>query len=228
MQVSELLQADYLTQVFKLAPRRWPSLELITVWNLSIELPEEDEKRGYSIVYDDYRPRPAYLALAGSFGRRTPYQHILAWYTGWKKRFDTVEVLAPDVVIRLGDRDTFHPHWARIYGNVLPSRQWQGTFYMPYPGPGQWRITMEIMQVEEPGNQVFINGNPLQPPTIPLRGKPEFTSVWTRTSLIVPAGVLKRGANRMEIYASPRLPPYQGIRYESLQFRNIQLEPVRP
>jgi len=35
---------------------------------------------------------------------------------------------------------------------------------------------METMQVEERGNLVRINGQPLEPPAIPLRGKSDSTS----------------------------------------------------
>jgi hypothetical protein len=84
---------------------------------------------------------------------------------------------------------------------------------------------MEILQVEEPGNLVRVNGHLLDPPAIPLRGRPDFSSVWTAVEMPVPPGLLRPGLNSIEIQASPRLPVYQvgPARYESLQFRNIRL-----
>jgi hypothetical protein len=79
--------------------------------------------------------------------------------------------------------------------------------------------------VEEPGNLVRINGHPLEPPTIPLRSRPDFASVWTAVEMPVPSNLLQPGVNVIEIAASPRLPVYQEdrARFESLQFRAVQL-----
>jgi hypothetical protein len=84
---------------------------------------------------------------------------------------------------------------------------------------------MEIMQVEEPGNLVWINGHPLEPPALPLRDRPDFASVWTVAEMPVPAAFLQPGANTIEIYSSPRLPAYQdgSAHFESLQFRHVRL-----
>jgi hypothetical protein len=84
---------------------------------------------------------------------------------------------------------------------------------------------MEILQVEEPGSLVWINGHLLDPPAIPLRGRPDFASVWTAVEMPVPPGLLRPGINSIEIQASPRLPVYQvgQAKHESLQFRNLRL-----
>jgi hypothetical protein len=84
---------------------------------------------------------------------------------------------------------------------------------------------METMQVEEPGNLVWLNGQLLQPPAIPLRGRPDYTSVWTALEMTVPASFLHTGVNTIEIQSSPRLPAYQAerARFESMQFRGLHL-----
>jgi hypothetical protein len=84
---------------------------------------------------------------------------------------------------------------------------------------------MEIMQVEEPGNRVWINGQLLDPPAIPLRGRPDFASAWTAVEMPILAAWLQPGANAVEIWSSPRLPVYYDTRahFESLQFRHIRL-----
>ena len=220
LQVSEIQQAAYLIGAFERATQEWPWLEMIAVWNLSAGLQAEDEKRGYSIVDDAYRPSPAYVALAAMAKRRMSGRVVLT-----PSDNGTVQILAPDVVVRLGDVNTFHPHWARIYGGEAPCRRWKGEFYMDEPDNALWQLTMEIMQVEERGNLVTVNGQPLEPMAIPLRGKLDFASSWSTAFLGVPSDVLRPGLNVIEVADSPRLPVYQDshARFESLQFRNIRL-----
>ena len=223
LQVTEDEQAANLTGAFKRAGEEWPWLERMTVWNLSAGLEADDEKRGYSIVNDQYRHRPACEAL------------ILMPKAGLPERVVSVQpdngavvVLAPDVVVRLGDVDTFHPHWARIYGGEAPCHSWRGEFYVDQPGKDQRQLVMEIMQVEERGNLVTINGQPLQPVAIPLRGKVDFASSWTVAFLDVPPSVLRPGLNVIEVLGSPRWPVFQDAHasFESLQFRNLRLVQV--
>jgi len=223
LRVSEEQQAAYLRGAFEKAREEWPWLEMIAVWNLSAGLQADDEKRGYSIVDDAYRPSPAYVALTAMPKRKAPGRVTLP-----QPDTGAVEILAPDVVIRLGDVDTFHPHWARIYGGQAPCRRWRGEFYIDQPTQASWQLTMEIMQVEEQGNLVTINGQPLKPMTIPLRGKPDFASSWSLAFLDVPLGLLRLGRNVIEIAASPRLRVYQDghAHFESLQFRHLLLVPA--
>ena len=224
--VSEEEQGHYLVGAFQLATQQWPWLERIAVWNLSIGLPADDEKRGYSILADNDTPKPAYGALAAMIREH--------WRSGTKepvgdvqdeKASEVVEILAPDVVIRLSDVDTFYPHWVRPQCGSVPCRRWAGQFYVREPGSALRRLRMEILQVEEPGNLVWINGHLLDPPAIPLRGRPDFASVWTAVEMPVPPGLLRPGVNSIEIRASPRLPVYQvdQAQCESLQFRNLRL-----
>lgn len=222
LRVSEEEQAAYLVGAFEKARREWPWLKLIAVWNLSAGLPKDDEKRGYSIVDDEYRPRLAYTALA-ALPKGRPR-------TARRPSRQAVEILAPDVAVRLGDVDTFYPHWTRIHGGHAPCRQWTGQFYVDDPGTAPWLLTMEIMQVEEQGNLVRINGHLLDPPAIPLRARPDFTSNWTVAEMTVPPGVLREGVNTLEVHLSPRLPVHQvsHVRFESLQFRNLRLMPLTP
>lgn len=218
--VGESRQASYLRGVFDQARERMPWLEVIFVWNLSAGLPADDEKRGYSIVEDTLSPKPAYLALI-----QMPKATSALQGPHPARRLDTLQVLAPDVAIRLGDVDTLHPHWTRIHGGLAPSRRWEGDFYVDSLDGSQWVLLMEIMQVEEHGNTACINGQPLVPMAIPLRGKTDFASSWTTTSLTVPAEVLVQGRNVLEIRSGPRLHVYQDThaRCESLQFRNVRL-----
>ncbi len=219
LQVSEDEQSRYLLGAFEQASQEWPWLERIAVWNLSAGLTSDDERRGYSILGDDATPKPAYEALAKMLGKQGDRD------TSRPEDRGQVEVLARDVAVRLSDVDTFYPHWARPHCRFAPCRRWSGQFYIDEPGTGPWRLLMEVMQVEEPGNLVRINGHLLEPPTIPLRSRPDFASVWTAVEMPVPSDLLQPGVNVIEIASSPRLPVYQEdrARFESLQFRAVRL-----
>ena len=223
LRVSEEEQSRYLVNVFEQAGAEWPWLERIAVWNLSQGLAAEDEKRGYSILTSDGTPKPAFHALAElarKQGNKVPEEPR-------DRRAATlpIEILAPDVAIRLSDPDTFYPHWARPHCGSAPCRQWAGQFYIQDPGTEPWQLRMEVMQVEEPGNLVWINGQLLDPPALPLRKRPDFSSVWTSAAMQIPAALLRPGVNTIEIRSSPLLPVYQGSRahFESLQFRYVRL-----
>ncbi len=221
--VTEEQQGQYLVAAFQLASEAWPWLERIAIWNLSTGLATGDEKRGYSILAEGGTPKPAFRAVAAMTSEGGLEQ------TGEpravRREGAPIELLAPDVIVRLSDVDTFYPHWARPHCGAAPCRRWTGQFYVGEPGDQPWQLRMETMQVEEPGNQVWINGHLLEPPALPLRGQPDYASVWTATEISVPPQLLQAGVNTLEVRASPRLPVYQDTRahFESLQFRHLRL-----
>jgi len=223
IRVSEEEQSRYLVAAFERTGQEWPWLERIAVWNLSRGLLADDERRGFSILADDGMPKPAYESLAAMAkelgGKGAEEQE------GKRTGAQRVEILAPDVVVRLSDVDSFYPHWGRPHCGSAPCRSWSGQFYIGELGTSPWQLQMEIMQVEEPGNQVWINGHLLDPPAIPLRGRPDYSSVWAAAEMPVPADLLRPGVNTLEIRSSPRLPVYQDgrARFESLQIRHVRL-----
>lgn len=223
LRVSEEEQSRYLVGAFERAGQEWPWLERIAVWNLSVDLATGDEMRGYNILANGGTPKPAYESLAAmAKGRESKG---VEEQESRRVGAQMVEILAPDVMVRLSDVDTFYPHWARPHCLSVPCRRWTGQFYVWEPGTTPWQLQMEIMQVEEPGNLVWINGQLLDPPAIPLRGRPDFASVWTAVEMPVPADLLRPGVNTLEIRSSPRLPVYQDgrARFESLQIRHVCL-----
>ena len=223
LRVSEEEQSRYLVGAFELAAQEWPWLERIAVWNLSTGLAARDEMRGYSILATDGVPKPAYHALTELARKQSRAASEESKDKGTGSH--SVEILAPDVMIRLSDPDTFYPHWARPHCGSVPCRHWSGQFYVREPGTGSWQLRMEIMQVEEPTNLVWINGQILDPPALPLRDRPDFASVWTSAKTTVPAALLRSGVNTLEIQSGPRLPVYQSgrARFESLQVRHVRL-----
>lgn len=56
-------QAAYLSAALDRIGRDWPSVELVTVWNLVYGRVPEDEMSGYSLLNPDGSPRPAYERL---------------------------------------------------------------------------------------------------------------------------------------------------------------------
>ncbi len=222
LQVNEGEQSRYLVGAVEQASQDWPWLKRIAVWNMSAGLLDGDERRGYSILTNNGRPKPAYEALAEMLEERG-IRRVEQQDDG-----RPAEAVAPDVVIRLSDVESFYPHWARPHCKSIPCRRWGGQFYVNEPGDAPWRLHMEIMQVEEPGNLVWINERLLDPLAIPLRGRPDFASVWTAVEMPVPPDLLRSGVNTIEIGSSPRLPVYQDGRahFESLQFRNLRLTKV--
>ena len=219
LRVSEQEQACYLADAIHLAAQEWPWLERIAVWNMSLGLSPDDEKRGYSILAGDGAPKLAYQALAEILASEAVEE------TRGPGDGGPVQILAPDVVVRLSDVDTSYPHWARPHCGSVPCRSWSGQFYVRQPGTAPWWLKLEIMQVEEPGNLVWINGQLLDPPFLPLRGRPDFASAWTAVEIPVPSALLRPGVNTLEIRSSPRLPVYQTgrARFETLQFRHVRL-----
>jgi hypothetical protein len=223
LRVSEEEQSSYLVGAFDRAGQEWPWLERMAVWNLSTGLSVDDEKQGYSILARDGTAKPAYgsLEVMAKAQQRKGAEDQEISGPGTQ----TVEILARDVMVRLSDVDTFYPHWARPHCPAAPCRRWVSQFYISEPGTSLWQLEMEIMQVEDPGNLVWINGQLLNPPAIPMRGRPDFASAWTAVEMQVPPDRLRPGVNLIEIESSPRLPVYQDgrARFESLQIRHVRL-----
>jgi polysaccharide biosynthesis protein PslG len=62
---SEEDQAKYLVRAYEIAAERYPWMGVMAMWNLNFStiVGPEDEKHAWSIIRDDYSPRPAYEAL---------------------------------------------------------------------------------------------------------------------------------------------------------------------
>lgn len=63
-QVSEQEHATYLTRAFELVKQSYPYIGVMFVWNLNYNGAPGDEKSAWSVLYQDWNPRPAYHALA--------------------------------------------------------------------------------------------------------------------------------------------------------------------
>jgi hypothetical protein len=213
--VTPTQQAAYLVEALELVRRDWPWVELVTVWNLS--QPEAgDPFGGFSLFEAAGQPRPAYRAwqqAAGSVADRgVPEQQWVA--------HNPVSVLAEDVIIHLGDSD-LQPPWWPLFGGRKPSLSWTGGFYLSEPGPEDWVLLLELMQQNEIGATVEINGTRLSP-DLPQQ---DFTRRWLTVSRKVPHSILKPGYNELTITTVRLLPDTQHDEFvwDDFQVRNIRL-----
>jgi polysaccharide biosynthesis protein PslG len=64
-EISEDDQAEYLARAFDIAREQMPWISGMFVWNLNFSTitPPEDEKHPWSVLEEDWSPRPAYVAL---------------------------------------------------------------------------------------------------------------------------------------------------------------------
>ena len=217
-------QADYLAGAFALTARAYPRVPLLTVWNLAPHLAPHDPMSGFSLIDPDGTVRPALDVLEDTrlLRRSRAANALRAMLRRLTYRPESVEALAADVIVRLSDTDIAYPHWAKPHGGTAPARTWETTFYLDDQGSGSWRLVLETMQVEEQANLIYINNHRLDA-ALPVIGRTPFTSVWTTSTLEVPAEFLRSGANVLRLELSPRPRTQQDIRYEGMQVRHVRL-----
>jgi len=222
--VSEEQQASYLVRACQKVMQEWPWVRLLAVWNLSVGLAPGDQMRGYSVIDNDYRKKPAYDALQRMAAKRGDARAQSKSQTDQPER--RVEILAPDVVIHLGDQDDLVWPWVHISPRYIPATEWRGEFFVRTPGSTDWTLTLDGFQLNEWGNTITVNGQPLDPRFLPGRVN-DWAGYWTRLHFRVPAGVLRPGLNWLTIRTSMNAPVHQahGISWEDLQIRNIFLMP---
>jgi GH35 family endo-1,4-beta-xylanase len=105
--VSAEQQGDYLARAWQYISREWPWVQVVTIWNLGHGLPSTDEMAGYSLLYADGAPKPAYRALADLL---TADQNEVPgdWIehqgrVGTSATESEIAILAADEVVHLGD-----------------------------------------------------------------------------------------------------------------------------
>lgn len=208
-------QANYLVEALDIIRRDWPWVELITVWNLSVPTPG-DPFGGYSLLDEAGRPRPAFAAWQQAVGSRNERGVPDSELTP----HNPVTILAPDAPIHLGDTD-LQPPWRPLFGGRKPSLSWTGGFYLPDPGQSDWTLLLELMQQNELGATVAVNGAPLSP-DLPQQ---DFTRRWLTVHRSVPVELLRPGYNEITITTVRLLPAAQHDEFvwDDFQVRNIRL-----
>jgi hypothetical protein len=211
-------QATYLVEALELIRREWPWVELITVWNLSRPV-LGDPFGGYSLLDTEGQPRPAYEVWRQAVGSRVERDVPIAQ----TDQHNPVTILAEDVIIHLGDSD-LRPPWWPLYAGRKPSITWTGGFYMHDPGSTDWVMLLELVQQNEVGASVTVNGVPLSP-DLPQQ---DFTRRWLTVRRTVPVSLLRPGYNELTFTSVRLIPDAQHDEYvwSDFQFRNVRL--VRP
>jgi hypothetical protein len=208
-------QTEYTLAAIDWARQRYPWLARIGLW----ELNGVADDYGYALWEGPGRTTPAFEALT----RRATVVRLPQ-----NPEADPgapVEILAPDVAIRLGDVGTLHPHWVHLHrGDDRFSPDWQGDFFLSEAQAGQtYELLLETLQVDQPTNRILVNGQflgRLQP-----RFRAEVTSTWVTQRLPVPAGLLRPGVNTLTISAGQRNPVRQLAtwRWENMMLRHARL-----
>ncbi len=211
-------QADYLAAALEKIRREWPWVELITIWNLSYPEPG-DPFGGYSLLDATGRPRPAYERWQQRAGSRA--ERGLPPVTVIHQ--NPVTILARDATIHLGDTDLLPPWWP-LFAGRKPSLSWTGGFYLADPGDAPWTLLLEMMQQNEIGATMAINGAPLTP-DLPQQ---DLTRRWLTVRRAVPISLLKPGYNELTITSVRLLPEAQQpeFTWDDFQVKNVRL--IRP
>jgi hypothetical protein len=215
IQVSQAQQAAYLVDSLNIIRRDWPWVQLVTVWNLSRPTPD-NPFGGYSLLDSDGQPRPAYKAwrqAAGSHADRATFQEA-------EQQPNLVPILGRDSIIHLGDTDVKPPWWP-LYAGRKPSITWAGGFYMADPGSSDWTLFMELMQQNEMGNSIAINGTALSP-DLPQQ---DFARRWLTVRRPVPVSLLRPGYNELTLITVRLAPDTEHFDYvwSDFQVRNVRL-----
>lgn len=227
-QVTESAQSAYLAEAAAVLRRKYPYVERLTVWNLARagERPAGDEQMGYSMLRADDTQKPALMIVKAATADREPRAAV---------RDDraipgnppTAPVLAPDVVIHLGDSEYPRP-WVPLYQNRNPAPQWTGQFYLERSDlEGAWSLQMELMQVNDRTGRVLVNERPVEPPSLPVG---DFTGIWVTARFAVPRALLREGMNTVTVRAGKLVPALQqyGFTWDDFQLRNVRLRRVSP
>jgi GH35 family endo-1,4-beta-xylanase len=222
-QVSPEEQAQYLVQAFDIARQEWSWLQLMTVWNVGCGLAADDSRVGYGLIDPSGEPKPAYgvlsaMAKGGMLARLRDALRVTQRLT---TSGEHARALANDVIIHLGDNHWPTP-WVPLYQGQLPSPVWTGEFYVRDPEQGTWMLHMEVMQNNERTNYLLVNGQPLEPPYLPVE---DYSRSWVTLNYRVPTDCLQPGLNEVTVAVGKEIPPrHRPGTYEDLQFRNISFE----
>ncbi len=223
--VSEVQQADYTEAALDYAAENYPWLERMALW----ELNGLEDVYGYNLWDGPDQTGLTYKRLVERCKAQsgTCAADLTKVSHSSVSAPNKISLLAPDAIIRLGDRGTLHPHWVHLHrGGQNFSPDWQGEFFLTTAEAEQsYDLLLEVMQIDQPTNQIWLNGTTL--PHLQTRTRPDPTSTWVTQRLTVPAGVLQPGLNTFKLAVGQRNPArqYAFWRWENMQFRNVRLVP---
>lgn len=217
--VSPETQADYTLAAIDYAQSHYPWLERLALWQLNAQ----GDDYGFNLWNGPAAASPAYRALVASCPNRSNLCDSTTPATPVGLIRSPLFVLAADSIIRLGDRDTLHPHWVHLYNGG--SLNWTGEIFLSAPEAGlPYNLLLETMQVTQPDNRLVINGQEVG--RLAQRARPDITSTWVTQKFSLPPRLLRPGPNRLTLTVGPRNPArqYETARFENLQIRHARLE----
>lgn len=207
----------------------YPWLERMALW----ELTTGGDGYGYALWQGEGRTTPAYDALVERHkqvqpARTVPATSCAATSAPCLDAQELGEILAPDVIVRLGDRAELHPHWVHLHrGGERFSPDWQGEFFVDAAtAAAPQTILLETMQIDQPTNTLWINDRYVG--ALRTRTRPDPTSTWVTQRLDIPPDNLREGRNTIRIVSGERNPTrtFRWWRWENFQFRNVRLQPT--
>lgn len=211
-------QARYLVEAVKIAASRWPWVGMMAVWLLSsaeIDL----AYRGFNLLNPDGSPKPAWESLR-AFARFSPYlrRDLLPEPPSPQR----IVILASDQIVHLGDSEYPYP-WEPLYLMRNPSPSWEWAFYVRKPERKCWLLTIELMQSNERGNALFLNGE-----QVALLPAEVWEGLWVNFPIEIPPGFLREGRNEIAVKITKRIPPWQhdDLIWDDLQFRHVILREI--
>lgn len=210
-------QRDYTLGMIELV-RTFPWVERLAFW----ELTDTRDVYGYAL----WRGRDARTLAYDALVARTPSPPTDA--PASDSPASGTEILAPDVVIRLGDIGTLHPHWVHLHnGGSTVNVSWEGEFFLDAAtATTDQSLLLETMQIDQSTNVLFVND--VRVGDLRTRTRPDPTSTWVTQRFSLPASLLRPGVNVLRLESGLRNPvrQYADWRWENLQFRNVRLTPA--
>ncbi|MCB0064394.1 MAG: hypothetical protein KDE19_19855, partial [Caldilineaceae bacterium] len=161
--VTPAQQAAYLQEAIALVETDYPWIQRMAFW----QLVAGGDQYGFDLWQGTADTSPAYRALVTACRERPGCDKpATAAPITQESLAHPVEILAPDVTIRLGDRDTLHPHWVHLHNNGRTTQeavlQWQGEFFLqPEQQIRRYTLLLETMQIDQPLNKLVVNGTPI-------------------------------------------------------------------
>lgn len=216
--VSPTEQTTYTLAALDQIARDYPWIERAALW----ELNARGDDYGYYLWHGPDEIAPLYQTLVD---RCTDQPLVCNHTVSQADARQTIDLLKPDVIIRLGDRGTVHPHWVHLYqGGENFSPRWEGEFFLSDAEADQnFDLLLETMQVDQGTNQLHLNDRFLG--KLRPRTRPDPSSTWVTQHLTVSADLLQPGRNVLRLDSGQRNPAWQydHWRWENLQIRNLRL-----
>jgi len=218
--VTPARQAGYSVRAMQWAESHYAWLERLAFWEINGGV----DKYGYALWQGAEQTTATYRAIAGWAATRPRQQDEAPEMKTLADGALEIDILAADTIVRLGGVGTLHPHWVHLQrGEGVSSLAWSGEFYIPADEEADYELLIETMQIDDPRNELYMNGDFLV--SLQRRPRLDSTSTWVTQRFQVPASMIRPGPNLLEVRSGPRNPVRQSgaHRHDNFQVRHIRL-----